>query len=131
MFKLSLNVGLFQKTIDVLKIDIEYNEWSCFRTMFKEGVLRHVRQLVFEIHTSEIYTIKRASTTEDFKMMSDVLLEIEKLGFRRFYYHYNPFGKYLSVRSGKQRTCCYELSYVNINFLKEEKEEDGDSNSAL
>ena len=107
----------FQKIIDVLKIDIEYNEWSCFRTMLKEGVLRNIRQLVFEIHTSEIYTIKRPSSVQDFHDMAETLLEMERMGFRRFHYHYNPYGKYLSTRSGKQRTCCYELSYVNIKLL--------------
>ena len=102
----------------MLKIDIEYNEWACFKTMLKEGVLRHVKQLVFEIHTSEVYTINRPSTKEDFKQMYDILLDIEKDGFRRYHFHFNPYGKYLSIRSGKQRTCCYELSYININFMQ-------------
>ena len=42
------------KALDVLKIDIEYNEWSCFRTMINEGALDRVRQLVFEIHVNEL-----------------------------------------------------------------------------
>ena len=86
--------------------------------MSKEGSLRNVKQLVLEIHTPELYTINRPSTREDFYSMYNRLLELEQQGFRRFAVGYNPHGAYLSQRSGKHRTCCYELSYININFLK-------------
>ena len=111
--------------IDVLKFDIEFNEWSCLCTMFSEGVLHNVRQLVFEIHTPEVRIISHRSCLQDLHDMAEMLLEIERIGFRRFHYHPNiwPDSNYRSVRTGKQRSCCYELFYINTNFLKDDANE--------
>ena len=103
--------------IDVLKFDIEFSEWSCLCTMFNEGVLHNVRQLVFEIH------IGRQSSAQDYYDMMEILLEIERIGFRRFHYHRNPACQYRSKRSGKQLTYCYELFYINTNFLPDDANE--------
>lgn len=103
--------------MDVLKIDIEKNEWPCLRQMLVNGSLADVSQLVFEIHTHEMD--RRASTARDFAWMHDLLLDIERAGFRRFHYHENPFGKYVSVRTGMQRSCCHELGYINLRLLAE------------
>ena len=105
--------------IDFLKIDIEYNEWTSFKTILTEKALNNVKQLAFEIHTAEVAMIHRASTKEDFVNWYHILLGIEKQGFRRYQFHYNPFGRYDSVRSGRERTCCYELYYVNVKYLSD------------
>ena len=107
-----------QTPIDIVKLDIEHNEWDCFHTMLKEGVLRHVKQLIFEMHTPEVYSVRRPSTKEDFIRMAAILRGLEEQGFRRYHFHYNPFGMYTSIRTGKSRTCCYELYYVNVNYLR-------------
>ena len=112
------------KILDVLKIDIEYNDRSAFRTMINEGALDRVRQFVFEIHTNEVNG--KPSSVQDFYDMAEILFEIEKIGFRRFHYHYNKVGKYRSVRTGIQRTCCYELYYININFLNDNENKKSD-----
>ena len=103
--------------IDVLKFDIEYSELSCLCSMFNEGVLYNVRQLVFEIH------ITHRSSVQDFHDISEILLEIERIGFRRFHYHQNPAHSYRSVYTGKRRTCCSELYYINTNFLQDDANE--------
>ena len=102
----------------MLKFDIEYNEWDSLKTMFKEGVLKNVKQLVLEIHTPEMYMISGTSTREDYYDMYGVLLTLEKLGFRRFKVHYNHTGQFISMKSGKFRTCCYEMSFINIKYIK-------------
>ena len=86
--------------------------------MLKEQSLKNVKQFVFEIHTSEVYTINRPSHKENFLEWYNVLLGLEKHGFRRYHHHFNPNGQYTSVRTGRDRTCCYELYYINIRFLK-------------
>lgn len=85
----------FQKIIDILKMDVESAEWPSFEAMFEENSLRNVKQLSFEIHLEE-----------DFKRYFDILLYIEKLGFR----------KYLM---NKNRRCkrCFEIYYINMIFL--------------
>ena len=111
---------MFQKTIDVLKIDIEYSEWESFKAALQEGAFNRVKQFVFEIHTPEVSidSRTRSSTKDDFFNMYDLLYQIEKLGFRKFYNHFNPYGRYTSPRTGKERSCCYEMYYVNINYLR-------------
>ena len=84
--------------------------------MVANGSLDDVKQLVFEAHTHEMYN--EISTVRDFELMYNLLLDLEELGFKKFRHHENPWGKYTSVRTGKQRSCCHELSYANINFLR-------------
>jgi len=96
---------------------VDYAEWSCLRQMVTDGSLRLVKQLIIEIHTSEVLTVGRPTSRQEFVNMYDMLAALERAGFRRYHCHYNPQGTYNSVRTGKTRTCCYELSYINIHFL--------------
>ena len=110
-------IFFLQATIDYLKIDIEYNEWDSFQAMFDENSLKNVKQFAFEIHTNELHN-KQTSTVEHFVSYYKTLRKLELLGFRKWLHHSNPFGRYQSTRTGKQQTCCYELYYVNTNFMK-------------
>ena len=105
--------------IDILKVDIEFNEWDSFGPMLTDGSLKNVKQLVFEMHTPEVFTVRRPANKGDFAMMYGVLRGLEDIGFRRYRFHFNPMGRYISIRTGKQRSCCYELYYLNLSFLKE------------
>ena len=42
---------------------------------------------------------------------------LRALGIKQFHNHYNPLGQYNSARTGKRKTCCYELYYINTHFL--------------
>ncbi|XP_032235023.2 uncharacterized protein LOC5510066 [Nematostella vectensis] len=43
-----------KRLIDVVKIDIEWDEWNCLPQMLADGTLRrHARQLVIELHCSD------------------------------------------------------------------------------
>lgn len=111
-------LGHDKGVIDILKIDIEFYEWECMRNMISDNSLENVKQLMFEMHTPEVAMVQRPSTKEDFAMMYDLLSDLEKAGFRRYNVHVNPLGQYTSSRTGKTRSCCFELYYVNIRFLK-------------
>lgn len=39
-----------QARVDVLKMDIEFSEWSALEDMLDKGHLLHVRQLLVEFH---------------------------------------------------------------------------------
>ena len=95
-----------QKTIDILKIDIEGDEWSALATMFAENSLRNVKQLLFEVHLQTTVNLNQ------FKLMQT----LEKLGFRKLAVHINQTAHFIT-KSGRRLSKCYELSYVNINFL--------------
>ena len=45
---------IFQSIIDILKIDIEGDEWKAITQMHKSGVLNQVKQLSIETHFSMI-----------------------------------------------------------------------------
>ena len=112
-----LPLASFQKNIDYLKIDIEYNEWAALEVILQQNSLKNVKQFAIETHTAELH--RKVTTAFEFLRYYNVLLGLEKQGFRRYHYHFNPYGRYTSKRSGKDRSCCYELYYVNINFLKD------------
>ena len=84
------------KIIDMLKMDVENSEWSSFEAMFEENSLCYVKQLGFEIHIKQ----------NNFQKYFNTLMQLEKVGFRR----------YLMIRN-KRCSHCYELYYVNMNFL--------------
>ena len=43
----------FQRTIDVLKIDIEMAEWPVIRDIIVSGEFRYIKMLIIEIHTPQ------------------------------------------------------------------------------
>lgn len=96
-------------------MDVEYNEWDSIESMLATGALKKVKQFGFEIHTKEL--LNEQTTTNEFVRYYNILSQLESQGFRRWYWHYNHFGKYISSRTFKKRTCCYELVYININYL--------------
>lgn len=72
-----------QKTIDFLKLDVEFSEWPAILDMIKSGVLNKVRQLAVETHSPEM-DIHIApehpctfSTTESMQLM----LKVKPLNF--------------------------------------------------
>ena len=93
-------------------MDVEGAEKPSFKQFLKTSVLKNVMMLSFEIH---LYG-------SDPKRLYDVYLsfhELEKQGFRKYYYHINPIkaGFSKSKDTGKVRSKFYELYYLNINFL--------------
>ncbi|XP_012945209.1 uncharacterized protein LOC106013592 [Aplysia californica] len=112
--------GYWGVPVDYVKIDIEYSEWAVLKTALREGSLQHVKQLGFEMHTRRLlHPGKRPRDEEklDFVHMYETLRQLEIVGFRKFNYRKNPFGNYYSNHTGKERSCCYDLHYVNSDFF--------------
>jgi len=105
----------FQKTIDMLKIDVEGSEWGALAKMLEERMLNRVKQLAIEIHTPELYKVK--SSIDDIIQYSTVLSQLELIGFRKWYRHINPWGFFPAHGRTKNLPCCYELTYINMNFV--------------
>jgi len=88
-------------------MDVEGAEWESLRNMLKSNVLARVKQLGMEIHvkpnSSRLY------------MYWTVLHQLEEQGFRRWRWTINFYNIY-TVSTGT-RSHCYEMVYINVNFL--------------
>ena len=54
-----------------------------------------------------------------FVHMFEFLNRLEILGFRKFNFRKNLFGSFKSNITGLERSCCYELHYINSHFLSD------------
>ena len=97
--------------IDYLKMDVDGSEWTVLESMYESGILSKVKQFGFEIHTMTA----SATTLRIFFDHYKTLKRLESFGFRRWYWHFNFYGTYMY--KDRARTCCYELVYINVNFL--------------
>ena len=100
----------FQSVVDYFKMDIEGSEVPSLKEMIPSGSLKNVKQLAFEVHMYDQTKLGRYN-------FYSLLYSLEKLGFRRYYYHINPNCFRRSRVSGIARSMCYELYYININYL--------------
>ncbi|GFO29573.1 methyltransferase-like protein 24 [Plakobranchus ocellatus] len=136
--------GYWGIPVDYVKVDIEFSEWAVLQEAFKdEGTLRYVKQFGIEIHTPDLFNIyhDQVAAAKDvrssdplspiglggsstnprriFVHMFEALHRLEILGFRKFNYRKNPYGSYKSNITGLERSCCYELHYINSHFLSD------------
>ena len=96
--------------LDYLKFDIEGGEWPALKAMFAEGSLRDVRQLALEVH------IGRSGFLKYFTLIH----ELENVhGFRKWSSQPNKYTMFTSDVTGRKRSICYELVYVNSRFMKD------------
>jgi len=105
--------------IEYLKFDIEYSEWAVIEEMHKSGVLSRVKQLALEVHMGQApaaqLSMRSAAEHENYYRILSLL---EKDGMRRWHYKLN----YVFMRStpNGQRSCCYEMAYINQKFMEKE-----------
>ena len=98
-----------------MKMDIESSEWTVLESMYRSGILANVKQFGFEVHIMS----KSSTTAELFFQRWKILKRLESFGFRRWYWHFNPSGAYMY--ENEPRSCCYELVYINTNFMSKNK----------
>ena len=111
--------GHVNKTIDILKIDVEYSEWDALEHMLKKNSLRHVKQLLFESHTKEM-SQNQVTGKNDYLKYIHVWNSLQAMGFRQWRHHTNFYRPtiFISAFTGEYRTCCYEHFLVNTQFGK-------------
>ena len=99
---------------------MEQSEWDAFEAAISANAVNRaldkVKQLAFEIHTKEMTAGN--SSLHDYVRFSRVLNGLHEVGFRRWYWHSNPLGvKFKSHSEVETLNCCYEVAYININYL--------------
>ncbi|KAL8625101.1 hypothetical protein ACOMHN_030735 [Nucella lapillus] len=100
-----------QKTIDIIKMDIEFVEWSVLEDILQQGELHKVRQLLIEFH----YDLKPATV----RRALPILQKLESLGFQRFHTHMNPYGSVTYEVFPVRRNRCYEVYFANTRLARQ------------
>ena len=112
----------FQKTIDYLKMDIEFSEWPALYDIIKSGVIRHIRQLALEVHTPEMDKPWRPDNActwcrwDTLSFMLRVLIDLHNAGMSLYYSRTNYRVEFISALTRRHRYCCYNLHFVNTKF---------------
>ena len=89
-----------QTFIDMLKMDIEWDEWTSLPQMLASGVLsRQVKQLDIEYHVVD-------NTAAGVRRYYGIMKWLERQGFLIFNKHKNYYCPQ-----------CYEMSYVNTRLV--------------
>lgn len=105
-----------QKTVDILKIDIEYSEWESLEAILQQGSLRNVKQLMVEFHTFEVHEGK-ISTARNYAYYWNILRGLDRLGFKTWHYLATPTGHYTSAHTKKKMPCCANVYFVNTALI--------------
>lgn len=99
--------------IDVLKMDVEFDEWDALRQMLRSGFLTaKVKQLAVEIH------LRAEESLVQFQQRVRILMALESIGrFVRFSSRPNPWMlRRLRILSDRKDYSCFELAWYNSRF---------------
>lgn len=116
----NLIVSSLQRTLDILKIDVEGAEWPALRNLILEDTkeLMSVKQLIMEIHSPLLkgHPLKKRHLFEIIYYFK----ELRKLGFLVFKsfqtnsccLRFSPF-----MSRGIPEKCCHEASFINSRYF--------------
>jgi len=100
-------------TIDYLKVDIEFDEWSSIPQWIASGMLTRVKQIGLEIHFQHYYSI------ETYREYVSQLQALEDIGFVRFSSRANIYTRPAHIDSLSTTDYLnFELAFYNRNFSK-------------
>ncbi|XP_052076505.1 uncharacterized protein LOC127714490 isoform X1 [Mytilus californianus] len=91
------------RTLDILKMDIEFMEWQSLLNMIKTGALRNIRQLYVEFHGS-------TASLQNLQTLRSIYNE----GYRIYWYHRNPAKTNIRKWKFVENTSCYEIYFLKI-----------------
>lgn len=105
-----------------MKIDVEGAEWPMLKEMLAKHSSKNVKQMIFEIHTPKFKG--DPMTVTDLGTLHHGLNALqEELGFKLWSEkHVNGCcGRFSALTSSSitrgQTLCCYELFYINNDYL--------------
>ena len=115
-------LDLSQSKIDVLKMDIEQQEWDVFDQIFGKDpsakILDNISQIVLEIHFDHVRKINDdyAKTMEKFEKIFLTFQRLNKIGFRLVQWYPNiRSGKTSFVYGNEEASLYKELHFVRIS----------------
>ncbi|XP_046364482.2 uncharacterized protein LOC124140776 [Haliotis rufescens] len=98
------------KAIDILKVDIEDNEWRAIPEMFESGVMGKVKQFLLEIHV--LSQSRTEPSKEDYINYLVLMRDIYIDGFRIA--RTSPHDKKIKSMFGEQRPQSYDIMFLRI-----------------
>ena len=107
----------FQKSIDLMKIDIEAGEWPALPEMLSSGVLKEVKQLIMEFHSwvdLPPWNIDHRDKTA-YTHHLQVLRDLYHADFRIFFFNRFP-AKCCMYKDefGIERFGCHEIHLMKV-----------------
>jgi hypothetical protein len=116
--------GDSNKVIDILKIDAEYAEWEGLEAEIKgSGVLSRTKQLAVEFHLQPVPNFPHPPnncnvvTLEQYIRYAKLVIALRDRGFRIISNVLNVLCRFVSAHTKATYCCCYEMAFININFL--------------
>ncbi|KAL7641172.1 UNVERIFIED_CONTAM: hypothetical protein RMT77_008310 [Armadillidium vulgare] len=88
-----LNLGLQNRVINILKIDIEGGEWDILEDLLNQRYLDLIMQIAVEVHPFIDESRDKKDDDELLESYLEILLDFEKKGFRRVRYCENTLSK--------------------------------------
>ena len=105
-----------ETVIDYLKIDIEWDEWDCFKQILKTGFLRKVKQLTVEFHLPvENHSIENfTDSIEEYRALVGIIKSIEDQ-MTRYESRINAWSiNWIENLNKYHGPTCFELSFYQI-----------------
>ncbi|PVD23467.1 hypothetical protein C0Q70_16739 [Pomacea canaliculata] len=109
----SIKKQLNHTKINILKMDIELDEFKALPNIIASDELKDVDQLLFEIHYNS--ADEQAKIIDFMARGLELLRDLRNLGFYVFHSHPNQYNYITSKISGLRRTTCNELHMLNVN----------------
>ena len=103
-----------QRTIDILKIDVEYAEWDALEDALRSNALKHVKQLSLEIH---VWT----DNTQTYVRFHRIVSALENAGFEKWLvFNKGHFIEEVSPETGQLRKydTQKDVGFINRHFLQ-------------
>ena len=108
-----LIVFILQRTIDIVKMDIEGVEWKAVPAMLTSGASKYIRQLYLEQHSGPLHA------SGVFIMSNNVLGSLYDAGFRIFWGHANHYSGFgMSNHTHREVAQGHEIYYLNNNYKR-------------
>ncbi|KAH3710621.1 probable methyltransferase-like protein 24 [Dreissena polymorpha] len=105
-------LGHSNKTIDVLKVDVEGDEWHALLQMLKTGALKDVKQIAMETHF-----LDKGNFPEEGNAQLSALRDLYNAGFRIFMRDRNIVGS-KNLKGDWSMTDLNEISLINTRIVK-------------
>ncbi|XP_069938845.1 probable methyltransferase-like protein 24 [Cherax quadricarinatus] len=111
-----LNNSLIARPVNILKVDIEDDEWRVFQSLSQDPIMDIIGQVAIEIHAEELNKLAPEQRLPYVRHRYDILRALEARGFTKVAYWDNKISETFTAASGAAYKTSGEIHYVNSNW---------------